>query len=213
MQCSKGETQCSFWHESNDSAKPTPKAAPPSEPQSSKIRGRSVSRKINARGRSQSEKFSRPPCKNFLKCTCTKSPCESWHLPTSGCKFGAECLVLHWKVEEQRNKKPRNGDDKSAVTLLKSVRQLSCVSQDTEPPDSATISGNRTKVLEPIRRVQFTRASLREASIRENKGPSLGKIQVKIPHQRRLHAMKFEDRSPRGRARQERCAGTCQEIL
>ena len=34
-QCSKGD-QCSFWHESNDRAKPTPKAAPTSEPQSPK---------------------------------------------------------------------------------------------------------------------------------------------------------------------------------
>ena len=34
--------QCSLWHESNDRAKPTPKAAPPSEPPS---RGRSASRK------------------------------------------------------------------------------------------------------------------------------------------------------------------------
>ena len=43
-QCSKGD-QCSFRHERNDRAKPTPKAEPPSVPQSSKTRGRSVSRK------------------------------------------------------------------------------------------------------------------------------------------------------------------------
>ena len=72
-QCSKGD-QCSFWHESNDRAKPTPKAEPPSQPQSSKTRGRSVSRRRNARGRRQSETFNRPPCKYFLKGTCTKSP-------------------------------------------------------------------------------------------------------------------------------------------
>ena len=51
-QCSKGD-QCSFRRESNDSAKPTPKAAPPSDPHSPKARSRSVSRKRNARGRSQ----------------------------------------------------------------------------------------------------------------------------------------------------------------
>ena len=79
-QCSKGD-QCTFWHESNDRAKPTPKAAPPSEPQNSKTRGRSVSRIRNARGRSKSEKFNRLPCKYFLKGTCTKSPCEHWHPP------------------------------------------------------------------------------------------------------------------------------------
>ena len=67
-QCSKGD-QCSFRHESNDRAKPTPKAEPPSEPQSSKTRGRNVSRKRHARGRRQSEKFNRPSCKYFLKGT------------------------------------------------------------------------------------------------------------------------------------------------
>ena len=45
-----------------------------------------------------------------------------------GCKFGAECLFPHWKVEEQPNKKPKKGDDKSAVGIVKSVRQLTCVS-------------------------------------------------------------------------------------
>ena len=89
---------------------------------------------------------------------------------------------------------------------VKSVRQLSCVSQDTEPPESATISRKGTKVLGPIRRVRFTMAALRQANIREKKGTSLGKIQVKIPHQRSPYALKFEDRSPGETARQERCA-------
>ena len=34
----------------------------------------------------------------------------------------------------------------------------------------------------------------------------LGKINVKIPHQRSLHAMKFEDRSQEESERQQRCA-------
>ena len=66
----------------------------------------------------------------------------------------------------------------------------------TEPPDSVTISWKGPKVLGPVRRVRFTRAALRQANIREHKGPSLGKVQVKIPHQRSPYAMKFEDRSP-----------------
>ena len=95
--CLKGD-QCSFLHNNNDRAKPTPKAEPPSVPQSLKTRGRNVSRQRNARGRSQSVKFNRPPCKYFLKGTCTKSPCEFWHPPEcqfyktkTGCKFDAEC--------------------------------------------------------------------------------------------------------------------------
>ena len=116
-QCSKGD-RCSFGHESNDRAKPTPKAEPRSEPQSSKTRDRSASRKRNVRGRSQSGKFNRLPCKYFLKGTCTKSPCEYWHPPVcqffktkSGCKFGAECSFPHWTVDPQSNKKPKKGED------------------------------------------------------------------------------------------------------
>ena len=67
---------------------------------------------------------------------------------------------------------------------MKSVRQLSCVSQDTEPPESAAISRKGTKVLGPVRRVRFRGAALSQANFRETKGPSLGKTQVKIPHQR-----------------------------
>ena len=111
---------------------------------------------------------------------CTKSHCEYWHPPEcqfyeseSGCKFETECLFPHWKVEEQPNKKPKKVDDKSAVAIVKRVRQLICVSQDAEPPQSAAISGKGTKVLGPIRRVRFTNAALRQANIRESKGPSL----------------------------------------
>ena len=135
-----------------------------------------MSRKRNARGRSQSEKFNRPPCKYFLKGTCTKSPCEYWHPPEcqfyktkSRCKFGAARSVPHWKVEEQPNKKPKKGGDKIAVAILKIVRQLSCVSQDTEPPESAATSRKGKGVLGPIRRVRFTKAALRQANIREMK--------------------------------------------
>ena len=63
------------------------------------------------------------------------------------------------------------------------------------------------KVLEPIRKVRFTQSTLRQACIREKKGPSLGKMNVKVPHQRSPYAMKFEDRSQEETERQEqRCA-------
>ena len=94
-------------------------------------------------------------------------------------------------AEDQPNTGPKKSCDKSAVATVKRVRQLSCVSRDIEPPESSSISRKGRKVLEPIRRVRFTRAALRQANIRENKGPSLGKIQVKVPHQRNPYAMIF----------------------
>ena len=112
----------------------------------------------------------------------------------SGCKAGDKCLSPHHKVEEQPSKKPKksfqNGksDDKGAVAIVKTVTQLVCVPQDPKPPElpkSAKYRGiPRHKVFGPIRRVRSTKPTLRQASIRENKGPSLGKIQVKIPQQR-----------------------------
>ena len=53
----------------------------------------------------------------------------------SGCKFGAECSFPHWKVEEQPNKKPKKGDDKSAVAIVKSVRQVElCITRHCDAP-------------------------------------------------------------------------------
>ena len=62
------------------------------------------------------------------------------------------------------------------------------------------------KVLGPVRRERYTQSTQRQATIQENKGPSLGKIQVKNPYQRSPYAMKFEDRSPGETERQERCS-------
>ena len=53
---------------------------------------------------------------------------------------------------------------------------------------------------------QFDESTQRQADTRENKGRSLGKIQVKLPHQRSPYAMKFEERSQEETERQERCA-------
>ena len=57
------------------------------------------------------------------------------------------------------------------------------------------------KVLEPTRRVWFT-----QASIREKKGPSLGKIQVQHFHQRSPYAVKVRTNLKKRPKRQQRCA-------
>ena len=64
------------------------------------------------------------------------------------------------------------------------VPQLGCVSPDSETLDSQRgkqSQGNpRHKVLGSIRRVRFTQSAPRQASIRENKGPSLGNYKSKF---------------------------------
>ena len=47
-------------------------------------------------------------------------------------------------------KKAEKGDGICAVAIVKRVRQLSCVSQDTEPPESAASFWKGLKVLGPI---------------------------------------------------------------
>ena len=96
-QCSRGD-KCSVRHDEDKRAKPTPKTVPPSEPPTQ--RGGSASRKKNIRGWSPSGKFARQPCRDFLKCTCTKSLCDYLHPPEcrfckseSACKFGDKCWI------------------------------------------------------------------------------------------------------------------------
>ena len=83
------------------------------------------------------------------------------------CKGGDKCLFPYYKVVEQPNKKPRKSsfpkrresDDKNAVAIVKSVSQLSCVSQDS---DALVSQGRKSlgkpmqEVLEPIQRARFT---------------------------------------------------------
>ena len=107
-------------------------------------------------------------------------------------------------------KKEEKSDDKNAVAIVGIVSQVGGVSQDSELLDSQRDKQaweTRCKqVFGPIRRIRFTQSTLRQASIQENKGPSLGKIQVKHPHQQSPYAMKFEDWSQEETEIQQRCA-------
>ena len=80
-------------------------------------------------------------------------------------------------------KKTKKDGERSAVALLKDARQLLCVFKDIEPPECSSTLRKSTKVLGPTRRVQFSKATLRHANIRESKGPSLGVIQIKHPQE------------------------------
>ena len=122
-QCSKGDW-CSFRHESDDRAqKPTPKAATPSEPSST--RGREVmSRKRSTQGKRNHGAILRQPCRYFLKGTCTRSPCEYWHPPgcqfyntESVCEAVDKCPFPHHKIDEQQNKKPQKSHTSEVLTL------------------------------------------------------------------------------------------------
>ena len=74
------------------------------------------------------------------------------------------------------------------------TRQLGCVFQDMEPPNSSSILRKTSDIRKPIRCVKFTKAVVRHANIRDQ-NPSLGMTCPGEPHQRSPNAPKFEDRS------------------
>ena len=171
---------------------------------------RNASRTRSPRGKSPSGRMFRLPCKDYLKGTCTNSFCEKRHPPEclfykseSGCRLGEKCSYAHRQVEEQPSKRSKKNGDKSAVAMLKITRQLGCVFQDMEPPKSSSILRKSSNLQKPIRRVQFTKAVVRHANIRDQ-NPSLGMICPGDPHQRNPNAPKFEDRSHETEW-QERC--------
>ena len=208
-QCSTGDN-CSFRHEKDKRAKSTqPNLSPRCSAQQNV---KNASRTKSPRGRSPSGKVARLPCKDYLKGTCTNSFCEKWHPPEclfykseNGCKFGDKCSHAHRQVDEQPGKKSKKNGDKSAVAMLKSTRQLGCVFQDVEPPKSSSILRKSSNIRKPIRCVQFTKAVLRHANIRDQK-PSLGVIAKVILISAAPNAPLFEDRSQEETERQERHA-------
>ena len=123
----------------------------------------------------------------------------------SGCRFGEKCSYAHRQVDEQPSKRSKKKGDKSAVAMLKSTRQLGCASQDMEPPKSSSILQKSSNMRKPIRCVQFTKAVVRHADIRDT-NPSLGMTCPGDPHQRYPNAPKFEDRSQEQTEWEERCA-------
>ena len=217
-QRSKGD-RCSFRHESSD------RAQKPERHTSRAINDTrsSVSKKRSIQGKRNHGAILRQLYRYYLKGTYTRSSCEYWHPPgcqfyktETGCKAGDKCLFPHHAVDERPNKtkerllftrkkwKRRQECsgycDNCATTGLPVARLGSIlVSQSGKPPRRNPMQ----KVLGSIRKV---RSTLRQASIREKKGPSLGKIQVQNPHQRSPYAMKFEDRSQGETERQQRCA-------
>ena len=158
----------------------------------------------------------------FEKGPCTRTSCENWHPPEcqfykneTGCKAGGQCLFPHHRVDEQP-KKSRKGDPKKkrkrrqeCCGFCESVSQLGGVSQDSDAlvsPGGKSRGNPMQKVLGPIRKVRFIQSTPRHASIRKKKGPSSGKINVKVFHQRSPYAMKLEDRFHEETERQQRCA-------
>ena len=217
-QCSKGD-QCSFQHESNDRAqKPDHNPATPPEPSLS--RGRSVSRKRCIWGKSNHGSILRKPCRYYLKDTCTRSSCEYWHPPEcrfckdeSCCKTGDRCSRITRLMNTQIKsweKRPLPKKEGKATTrmlwLLWKFYRKWVVPRKTWSYWilKEANSPGETRCEESWDRFKkYGSLSLRSVKqVSGEKGPSLGKIQVKH-HQRTPYGMKF-DRSQEETERQQR---------
>ena len=176
--------------------------------QTSTSRGRSGSRKRSIRGKGNQGSSLRKLCSflfdRYLHANVlwilalARVPTRSKN--ETGCKAGEKCLFPHYKIDWQPNKKSkwsyfsnrRESDDKTVVAIVKSVPQLGCVSQGSDAPVSHTgkqPQETRCKrswdLLEEYDSLSLV---LRQASISEKKGPSLGKVNVKDHRQRSLYA-------------------------
>ena len=172
-QCSKGDN-CSFRHDINKRAKST--QPNPSPRSSTRQNERNASRTRSPRGKSPSGRMFRWSCKDYLKGTCNNSFCEKWHPPEclfckseSGCRIVEKCSFAHRQVDEQPSKRSEKNGDINAVAMLKSTRQLGCVFQDMEPPKLTSILRKSSDMQKPIRCVQFTKAVVRHANIRDHR--------------------------------------------
>ena len=203
-QCSKGD-DCSFRHDINKRAKTTQPNPSPS------------SKEMHREPEVQEAKV---PVEGCFDCPAriTSKELAQIHSVTNGilqnacftsrrmdADLGEKCSYAHRQVEEQPCKRSKKNGDKSAVAMLKITRQLGCVFQDMEPPKSSSIFRKSSNTRKPIWCVNFTKAVVRHADIRDQ-NPSLGMICQVIPHQRKPNAPKFEDRSQEETERQERCA-------
>ena len=127
-------------------------------------------------------------------------------------------MFPHHKVDEQPNKKPNKG----YFHPKKRKRRQECCGYGKKVYHN-WVASRKIRMrffLKEANSPRETRCKLswdlferygslstqRQASIREKKGPSLGKVKVKNPHQRSLYAMKFEDLSHEETERQQRCA-------
>ena len=116
---------------------------------------------------------------NSVKNGILRSACSASQKKDAG---GEKCSYAHRQVDKQPSKKSEKSGEKSAVAILKNTRQFGFVSQDMEPPKSTTFLRKSSNILKPIRSVQFTKAVLHHANIRDQ-NPSLGMICPGDPHQ------------------------------
>ena len=137
---------------------------------------------------------------HFVKGGTLQNACST--RPRVVVRFVRKVLIMHIaRLKNSVAKGSKRMVTKSAVALLKSTRQLGSVWSRR----SVHFLRKSSNIRKPVLCVQFTKAVVRHADIREQ-NPSLGMICPGDPHQRNPNAPKFEVRSQEETEWQEGCA-------
>ena len=156
--------------------------------------------------------MARLPCKDYFRGTCTTPFCEKWHPPEclfyksdNGCRLREKCSYVHRQVDEQVGKRfQKNGWQKVQLLVEKLQENWVAYYKIWSRRSLHRFCGRSSNILKPIRCVQFTKAVLRHANIRDQ-NPLFGMICPADLHLRNTNAPKIEDGSQEETEWQERC--------
>ena len=154
----------------------------------------------------------------------SRSPCEYWHPPEGqfftklkrGAKPGISVCSRIIRLTSNQTKSQKKTtiptkEEKATIGMLWKVYHNWVASRQTRLRWYLKVGNSPgetrcKKSWDRFEKYGSLKSTLRQASIRAKKGPSLGKRQVKPQHQRSPNAVKFEDRSHEENERQQRCA-------
>ena len=111
------------------------------------------------------------------------------------CKFGEKCSFPHRKVRNNQTRSRRRVVSKVQWLQWKMCDSWVVYFRTQNHRNLHRFYGEAKKSWDQFD--EYESRMLRSVLLtsEKNKGPSLGKIQVKLPHQRSTYALKFEDRS------------------
>ena len=131
-----------------------------------------MSKKRSIQGKNNHGSIARHPCRSYLKGTCRRTLCDYWRSPEGQC------------TEQKRAAKPGKSVCSRIIRLMnnktKSQRKAVKKKKRKRRQECSGCCESCTtieKALGSIQKERFTQSTLRQASILEKKGPSLGKIQ------------------------------------
>ena len=117
----------------------------------------------------------------------------------SSAKITKTCSFPHAEKNQQPNKRSKTDgkSGKDSIAMVRIVKKLVCVSQDSDSQPQSSMKSILKKVRISSRtdlRLRYSRVAVRFMNVQEKNGPSLGGTEPSHPHKRSFFAPKCEDR-------------------